>query len=167
MAQKQKSGEFKENREYDQLSEGLGNRGNRGCVIGMSSKMSWKVGFDKYTSSFKKHDRYRLHVTDEVREEVDAALKDGFFKYLEEASNRCREVSYPTTLASCLCHMKVAQRPWQTQKTTIPVHVRAYSRRQGPSTLLMASTSKLLASFTFRSEVCPPDDACSGCYVVS
>ncbi|KAG2559168.1 hypothetical protein PVAP13_8NG310100 [Panicum virgatum] len=78
----------REQGEYDQLSESLGNKEHRGRVRGVSSKMSWKVGFEKYADSYKKHDRYRLHVRDEVRADVDAALKEGFFKYMEDANNR-------------------------------------------------------------------------------
>ncbi|KAG2558349.1 hypothetical protein PVAP13_8NG123800, partial [Panicum virgatum] len=87
VAQKQKSGEFEENREYDQLTAGLGNPERKGRVRGISSKMSWKVGFDpeKYGARYKRHDKYRETIKELARVEAERALKEKFVKYLQEA----------------------------------------------------------------------------------
>jgi hypothetical protein len=57
---KKRLGLFKSDRENDVLSGALGNTEHTGCIRGVASQMSWKVGFPNDSWSYKKHDRLLL-----------------------------------------------------------------------------------------------------------
>ncbi|KAG2555492.1 hypothetical protein PVAP13_8NG031164 [Panicum virgatum] len=71
VVRKEVSGEFTPNREVDELSVGLGNKEHRGRVRGISSKMSWLVGWPEAQGRYKKHYGYKDRLKEVVRQEVE------------------------------------------------------------------------------------------------
>ena len=55
----QSQGKFKAKRDKNVLSTALGSKEHGGCVRGMSSKLSFKDGFQEDRSTYKRHDRYK------------------------------------------------------------------------------------------------------------
>jgi hypothetical protein len=59
VAAKQRLGLFQSDRENGQLNAALGNPEHTGRIHGVGSQMSWKHGFLKDSTSYKKCDRYK------------------------------------------------------------------------------------------------------------
>jgi hypothetical protein len=57
VAAKQRLGLFLSDRENDQPKEALSNPEHTGCIRSVGSQMSWKQGFLKDSTSYKKCDR--------------------------------------------------------------------------------------------------------------
>jgi len=55
----QSQGKFKAKRDKDVLSTALGFKEHGGHVRGVSSKLSFKDGFQEDRSTYKRHDRYK------------------------------------------------------------------------------------------------------------
>jgi hypothetical protein len=66
VAAKQKLGLFQSDRENDQLKEALSNPEHTGCIRGVGSQMSWKYGFLKDSTIYKKHDRYKKTLEEKI-----------------------------------------------------------------------------------------------------
>jgi hypothetical protein len=56
LAKLQKKGQFKPHREKDVLSTTIGSKEHGGCVIGLSSKLSIKYGFEKDRARYRSYD---------------------------------------------------------------------------------------------------------------
>ena len=84
LAELQKKGEFKPNREVDVLSIAIGSKEHRGRVRGMSSKLSIRDGFKKDRARCRSHDRYKEEIVAAAESAMEAWFKDLFFATLAE-----------------------------------------------------------------------------------
>ena len=84
LAELQKKGQFKANREKDVLSTAIGSKEHGGHVRGMSSKLSIKDGFEKDRARYRSHDRYKEEIVAAAENAMEARLKDLFFATLAE-----------------------------------------------------------------------------------
>jgi hypothetical protein len=78
VATKQRLGLFQSDRENDQLKEALGNPKHTGIICGVGSQMSWKHGFLKYSTSYKKRDRYKKTLEKKIEEKVNTLFENRF-----------------------------------------------------------------------------------------
>jgi hypothetical protein len=79
---KKRLGLFKSNRENDILSGALGNTEHTGCICGITSHMSWKIGFPNDAWSYKKHDRYKRNLEDAIEERMNTMFETKFRSYM-------------------------------------------------------------------------------------
>ena len=84
LAELQKKGEFKPNREVDVLSTAIGSKEHGGRVRGMSSKLSIRDGFKKDRARCRSHDRYKEEIVAATESAMEARFKDLFFATLAE-----------------------------------------------------------------------------------
>ena len=84
LAELQKKGQFKANREKDVLSAAIRCKEYGGHVRGMSSKLSIKDGFEKDRARYRSHDRYKEEIVAAAENAMEARLKDLFFATLAE-----------------------------------------------------------------------------------
>ena len=76
LAELQKKGQFKANREKDVLSMAIGSKEHGGRVRGMSSKLSIKDGFEKDRARYRSHDRYKEEIVATAENAMEAMFKD-------------------------------------------------------------------------------------------
>ena len=84
LAELQKKGQFKANREKDVLSTAIGSKEHRGHVRGMSSKLSIKDGFEKDRTWYRSHGRYKEEIVAAAENAMEARFKDLFYATLAE-----------------------------------------------------------------------------------
>nr|TKW30196.1 hypothetical protein SEVIR_2G019600v2 [Setaria viridis] len=72
----QKKGLFKTNRERDQLTATIGIAGHFGRVRGMSSILPWGKAFQNNQASYKKWDRYKKDLEENMRDTAKQELID-------------------------------------------------------------------------------------------
>jgi hypothetical protein len=75
---KQRLGLFQSNKENDQLKEALGNPEHTGRIHGVGSQMSWKHGFPKDSTSYKKRDRYKKT----LKQKVNMLFENRFMAFI-------------------------------------------------------------------------------------
>jgi CRISPR/Cas system-associated exonuclease Cas4 (RecB family) len=68
--------------ENDQLKEALGNPKHTGRIRGVGSHMSWKHGFLKDSTSYKKHDSYKKT----LEEKVNTLFENRFMVFIQNLS---------------------------------------------------------------------------------
>ena len=76
LAELQKQGKFKPQREQDVLSTAIGSKEHGGRVRGLSSKLSIKDGFEKDKSRYRSHDRYKEEIVAAAEKAMQAKFKD-------------------------------------------------------------------------------------------
>ena len=76
LAELQKKGEFKPNREVDVLSTAIGSEEHVGRVRGMSSMLSIRDGFKKDRARYRSHDRYKEEIVAAAETAMEAKFKD-------------------------------------------------------------------------------------------
>ena len=62
LAELQKQGKFKPQREHDVLSTAIGSKEHGGLVRGLSSKLSIKDGFEKDKARYRSYDHYKEEI---------------------------------------------------------------------------------------------------------
>jgi hypothetical protein len=86
VAVKQRVGLFQSDRENDQLNAALGNPEHTGHICGIGSQMSWKHGFLKDSTSYKKHDRYKKTLEENIEENVNTLFENRFMMFIQNLS---------------------------------------------------------------------------------
>ena len=76
LAELQKQGKFKPQREQDVLSIAIGSKEHGGRVRGLSSKLSNKDGFEKDNARYRSHDCYKEEIVAAAEHAVQAKFKD-------------------------------------------------------------------------------------------
>ena len=76
LAELQKKGQFKSNREKDVLSMAIGSKEHGGRVRGLSSKFSIKDGFEKDRARYRSHDRFKGEIVVAAENAMQAKFKD-------------------------------------------------------------------------------------------
>jgi hypothetical protein len=76
VAGKQRLCLFLSDRENDQLNTALGNPEHTGRIRDIGSQMSWKLGFLKNSTSYKKHDRYKKTLEEKIEEKVNTLFEN-------------------------------------------------------------------------------------------
>ena len=84
LAELQKQGKFKPQREHDVLSTAIGSKEHGGCVRGLSSKLSIKDGFEKDRARYRSHDRNKEEIVAITENAMQAKFKDLFMATLVE-----------------------------------------------------------------------------------
>jgi hypothetical protein len=74
---------FKSDMKNDVLSGALGNAEHTGCIRGVGSQMSWKVGFPNDAWSYKKRDRYKRNLEDAIKEKMNSMFETKFRSYMQ------------------------------------------------------------------------------------
>jgi hypothetical protein len=75
---KKRLGLFKSDRENDIFSGALSNTEYTGCIHGIASQMSWKIGFPNDAWSYKKRDRYKRNLEDAIEEKMNIIFETKF-----------------------------------------------------------------------------------------
>jgi hypothetical protein len=57
------------------LSTAIGSKKHGGCVRGVSSKLTIKDGFQEDHANYRRHDRYKEEMKEEVKRAVEAKFK--------------------------------------------------------------------------------------------
>jgi len=76
LAELQKKGQFKSNREKDVLSMAIGSKEHGGRVRGLSFKLSIKDGIERDRARYKIHDRYKEEIVAAAENAMQAKFKD-------------------------------------------------------------------------------------------
>ena len=76
LAELQKQGKFKLQREHDVLSTAIGSKEHGGRIRGLSSKLSIKDGFEKDKARYRSHDCYKEEIVAAAEHAVQAKFKD-------------------------------------------------------------------------------------------
>ena len=96
LAELQKKGQLKSNREKDVLSTAIGSKEHGGHVRGMSSKLSIRDVFEKDRARYRSHDRYKKDIVAAAENAMEARFKDLFF------CNSCGAAAVGPTCDKCL-----------------------------------------------------------------
>jgi hypothetical protein len=88
VAAKQRLGLFQSDMENDQLKEALGNPKHTGRIHSVGSQMSWKHGFLKDSTSYKKCDRYKKTIEEKIDEKVNTLFENGFMTFIQNLSQQ-------------------------------------------------------------------------------
>jgi hypothetical protein len=86
VAAKQRLSLLQSDRENDQLKEALDNLEHTGRICGVGSQMSWKHGFLKDSTSYKKHDRYMKTLEEKIEEKVNSLFENRFMVFIQNLS---------------------------------------------------------------------------------
>ena len=84
----QSQGKFKAKRDKDVLSTALGSKEHGGCVRGMSSKLSFKDGFQEDRSTYKRHDRYKEEMIQAADQVAESKFREMFGQIAEQQSGK-------------------------------------------------------------------------------
>ena len=84
LAELQRKGQFKANREKDVLNTIIGSKEHGGHVRGMSSKLSIKDGFEKDRARYRSHNHYKEEINVVAENAMHAKFKDLFIATLAE-----------------------------------------------------------------------------------
>jgi hypothetical protein len=88
VAVKQRLGLFQSDRENDQPNAALGNPKHTGHIHGIGSQMSWKHGFLKDSTSYKKCDRYKKTLEENIEENVNTLFENRFMVFIQNLSQQ-------------------------------------------------------------------------------
>jgi hypothetical protein len=86
LAEMQKKGLFVPDREKDMLTTAIGMPKHLGHVRGISSTLPWGKAFREHRSSYKKRDRYKEKIEDNMREITKQELIGFFIQQQQQAS---------------------------------------------------------------------------------
>jgi hypothetical protein len=86
VAGKQRLCLFLSDRENDQLNTALGNPEHTGRIRDIGSQMSWKHGFLKNSTSYKKRDRYKKTLEEKIEEKVNTLFENMFMTFIQNLS---------------------------------------------------------------------------------
>ena len=84
----QSQGMFKAKRDKDVLSIALGSKEHGGRVRGVSSKLSFKDGFQEDRSTYKRHDRYKEEMIQAAEQAAESKFRKMFAQIAEQQSGQ-------------------------------------------------------------------------------
>ena len=96
----QSQGKFKTKRDKDVLSTALGSKEHGGRIRGVSSKLSFKDGFQEDRSTYKRHDRYKEEMIQAAEKVGESKFKEMFAQIPEQQSGQLVTVSPPVLAQS-------------------------------------------------------------------
>jgi len=79
---------FKAKRDKDVLSTALGSKEHGGRVRGVSSKLSFKDGFQEDRSTYKRHDRYKEEMIQAAEQAAESKFREMFAQIVEHQSGQ-------------------------------------------------------------------------------
>jgi len=79
---------FKAKRDKDVLSIALGSKEHGGRVRGVSSKLSFKDGFQEDRSTYKRHDRYKEEMIQAAEQAAESKFREMFAQIVEQQSGQ-------------------------------------------------------------------------------
>jgi hypothetical protein len=88
VAAKQRLCLFQSDREHNQLKEALGNPKHTRCIHGVGSQMSWKHGFLKDSTNYKKRDRYKKTLEEKIDEKINMLFENRFMAFIQNLSQQ-------------------------------------------------------------------------------
>jgi len=74
----QKEGNFSIKRDKDVLSTAIGTKEHGGRIRGVSSKLTFREGFEEDRSTYKRHDRYKEEMIQAVEKAAESKFKEIF-----------------------------------------------------------------------------------------
>jgi hypothetical protein len=87
-AAKQRLGLFQSDGENDQVNAALANAEHTRHIRGIGSQMSWKHGFLKDSTSYKKRDRYKKTFEEKIEEKVNTLFENRFMTFIQNLSKQ-------------------------------------------------------------------------------
>ena len=84
----QSQGKFKAKTDKDVLSTSVGSKEHGGCIRGMSSKLSFKDGFQEDRSTYKRHDRYKEEMIQAAEQAAESKFREMFAQIAEQQSGQ-------------------------------------------------------------------------------
>ena len=84
LAELQCQGKFKAKRDKNVLSTALGTKKHGGHVRGMSSKLTFRDGFQEDRSTYKRHDRYKEEMIQAEEKVVESKFKEMLAQMAEQ-----------------------------------------------------------------------------------
>jgi len=79
----QKQGKFSVKRDKDVLSTASGTKEHRGRIRGVSSKLTFRDGFEEDRSTYKRHDRYKEEMIQAAEKAAESKFKEMFAQLAE------------------------------------------------------------------------------------
>ena len=76
----QKQGKFSVKRDKDVLSTAIGTKEHGGRIRGVSSKLTFRDGFEEDRSTYKWHDRYKEEMIQAAKKATESKFKEMFAK---------------------------------------------------------------------------------------
>ena len=70
------------------LSTTIGTKENGGRIRGMSSKLTFRDGFEEDRSTYKRHDRYKEEMIQEAQKAAESKFKEMFAQLAEQQSRQ-------------------------------------------------------------------------------
>ena len=74
----QKQGKFSVKRDKDVLSTAIGTKEHRGRIRGVSSKLTFRDGFEMDCSTYKRHDHYKEEMIQATEKAAESKFKEMF-----------------------------------------------------------------------------------------
>ena len=84
----QKQGKFSIKRDKDVLITAIGTKEHRGRIRGMSSKLTFRDGFEEDHSIYKRHDRYKEEMIQAAEKAAESKFKEMFAQLAEQQSGQ-------------------------------------------------------------------------------
>ena len=84
----QSQGKFKAKRDKDVLSTAIGTKEHRGRIRGVSSKLTFRDGFEEDRSTYKRHDRYKEEMIQAAGKAAESKFKEMFAQLVEQQSGQ-------------------------------------------------------------------------------
>ena len=84
----QSQGKFKAKRDKDMLSTALVSKEHGGRVRGVSSKLSFKDGFQEDRSTYKRHNRYKEEMIQAAEQVAESKFREMFAQIVEQQSGQ-------------------------------------------------------------------------------
>ena len=84
----QKEGKFSVKRDKDVLSTAIGTKEHGGRIRGMSSKLTFREGFEEDRSTYKRHDRYKEEMIQAAEKAAESKFKEIFAQLAEQQSEQ-------------------------------------------------------------------------------
>ena len=84
----QKQGKFSVKRDKDVLSTAIGTKEHGGRIRGVSSKLTFRDGFEEDRSTYKRHDRYKEEMVQAAERVVESKFKEIFAQLAKQQSGQ-------------------------------------------------------------------------------
>ena len=162
----QSQGKFKAKRDKDVLSTALGSKEHGGRVRGVSSKLSFKDGFQEDRSTYKRHDRYKEEMIQAAQQAAETKFKEMFAQIAEQQSGQLVTVPPPilahsnlTCAQSSVASTTAQPYPVDSVTSTTPC-MRLYPIGRAGKTKEVAKAHVDPAGALFERKPIPPLYAC-------
>ena len=84
----QKQGKFSVKRDKDMLSTAIGTKEHGGRIRGVSSKLTFRDGFEEDRFTYKRHDCYKEEMIQAAEKAVESKFKEMFAQLAEQQSGK-------------------------------------------------------------------------------